>query len=209
MAAENSAPTTKKPDRPHRTSAVSAGSRSSRPKTRMTKTLRVLNWRARYAWAPSSTAAPISCIFSVPGSAARTCWRKNTPMTSAMIAMASTAMTRVRLVPSSCRSAAVAAGARRDIPSSSMGNHSGPPKGAPRWRSAEGTLVARVMHVTAYVCPREQGHREIAPQSRSGVRRLGGVVDRGVDVEHLVQTGDLEDLEDALLGADDAQGAVL
>ena len=31
---------------------------------------RVRNWRVRYAWAPSSTAAPMVCMFSVPGSAA-------------------------------------------------------------------------------------------------------------------------------------------
>ncbi len=31
------------------------------------------------------------------------------------------------------------------------------------------------------------------------------LVDRGVQSEHLVQTGDLEDLQDAFLGADDVQ----
>ena len=30
------------------------------------KTASVLNWRVRYAWAPSSTARPMRCMFSVP-----------------------------------------------------------------------------------------------------------------------------------------------
>ncbi len=72
MSAENKAPTTKKADRPILMPKVSAGSRNSRPKTRTTKMLNVRNCRLRYAWAPSSTAAPMLCMFSVPGSVAST-----------------------------------------------------------------------------------------------------------------------------------------
>ena len=47
LAAEKAAPRTKKPDRPHRTPAESAGRRSSSTKTSATKITRVRNWRRR------------------------------------------------------------------------------------------------------------------------------------------------------------------
>ena len=51
---------------------MSAGSRNSRTSASTTKQASVLNCRVRYAEAPSCTAAAISCIFSVPWSAAST-----------------------------------------------------------------------------------------------------------------------------------------
>jgi len=57
VSAEKPAPTRKKMDRPKRTSPVSAGSTRSTKKMMTTKTPRVLNWRRRYAAAPSCTAS--------------------------------------------------------------------------------------------------------------------------------------------------------
>ena len=91
IVAENSAPTRKKIDRPMLSPMLAAGSAKSSTKTIATKTARVLNWRLRYAVAPSWTARPMSCIFGVPASAASTSRRSTKPMARA--ARATTATT--------------------------------------------------------------------------------------------------------------------
>jgi hypothetical protein len=83
-SAENSAPTRKKIGRPTRTALLSAGSRNSRRKTRTAKTASVLNWRDRYAAAPSWTALAISIIFGVPCPAASTSRANTAAKPSAM-----------------------------------------------------------------------------------------------------------------------------
>jgi hypothetical protein len=77
IVAENTAPTTKKTDRPILTSvslspASETGSRNSSTTAMTTKIPSVLNWRTRYAEAPSCTAPAISCILLVPRPAAST-----------------------------------------------------------------------------------------------------------------------------------------
>ena len=57
MVAENTAPITKKIDRPICSPMSSAGSTNSRTNTMTTKTPSVRNWRFRYAAAPSWTAS--------------------------------------------------------------------------------------------------------------------------------------------------------
>jgi hypothetical protein len=74
MNAEKTAPTTKNTDRPTCTAVPPSftGSRNSRTTAITTNTASVLNWRYRYAVAPSCTAPAISCIFSVPRPAVST-----------------------------------------------------------------------------------------------------------------------------------------
>ena len=74
---ENTAPTTKKIERPifgpDQNSSIPGTGRKRSAMTAITaKTARVRNWRLRYAAAPSWTAPAISCIFSVPSLAAST-----------------------------------------------------------------------------------------------------------------------------------------
>ena len=90
---ENTAPMTKKMLRPMRSVVVSAGSTKRTKKTMTAKMLRVLNWRLRYADAPSCTAAAISCILGVPSLAESTCRTRKAATTSAKRAMAATTMT--------------------------------------------------------------------------------------------------------------------
>ncbi len=89
MNAENPAPNMKNTDRPTRTS-VSPGSTNSNAKAIAANTASVLNCRVRYAWAPSSTAWPISCIFWVPVGAASTSLRNIQPIASATKAISKT-----------------------------------------------------------------------------------------------------------------------
>ena len=98
MKAEKTAPTTKKSERPI-LMAVSppvvslTGSRKSRTNTMTTKMPSVLNWRVRYAGAPSWTAPAISCIFSVPLPAASTALTKAAAKPNATSAMAAATIT--------------------------------------------------------------------------------------------------------------------
>ena len=102
IVAENTAPMMKKMERPMRSPMSSAGSAKSRTNTTMTNTPSVRNWRLRYATAPSWTARPISCIFGVPSSAARTSLRRMKPMARAARATTATTPTTMRsFAPSS------------------------------------------------------------------------------------------------------------
>ena len=85
--------------RPQRTEASGAGSSRSTKKIRTTKTAMVLNWRLRYAAAPSWTAVAISCIFAVPWLAASTVRTSRKATTRAAAATTATMITQVRLVP--------------------------------------------------------------------------------------------------------------
>ncbi len=110
-SAENKAPTRKKMERPSRTEVPpSAGRISSRKKISTTNTPMVLNWRRRYAAAPSWIAVAISCIFGEPWLAASTS-RTRTPATaSASSAITSTTMTHVRLAPATVTAPLATAG---------------------------------------------------------------------------------------------------
>ncbi len=93
MEAEQKAPSRKNSERPMRTPA-SPGRRNSRPNTTAANTIRVRNWRFRYAAAPSWIALAISLILEVPSRALSTCCRNvhdnnkaaaaTTPMTTTM-----------------------------------------------------------------------------------------------------------------------------
>jgi hypothetical protein len=92
MVAENTAPMTKKIDRPTR-SPMSPGSANSSTNTTTTKMPSVRNWRLRYAAAPSWTARPMSCILEVPSPAASTSRSSTKPMASAASATTATTPT--------------------------------------------------------------------------------------------------------------------
>ncbi len=92
MKALKTAPTTKNSDRPILTAVTLpvtsfTGSRKSSTTAMTTKMPSVLNWRTRYAWAPSCTAPAISCIFLVPVPVARTALTKAAAKPSATSAI--------------------------------------------------------------------------------------------------------------------------
>jgi hypothetical protein len=95
MNALNSAPTMKNTERPIRTSVPPSltGSRYSSTTAMITNMPRVLNWRIRYALAPSCTAPAISCIFWVPLPVARTVLTRPPAKPSATRAMTAATMT--------------------------------------------------------------------------------------------------------------------
>src|SRR5512133_261906 len=140
------------------------------------------------------------CIFSVPASAARTCRRKTTPMSSAMAAITATVTTSVRLVPASSMSLVAAlmgalACAKPDIPSSLTGIAESPlgarDRSAPRaWTRPK--LPPRVPDSRHY--PAFGRMQAVTPPLRGGLRGRCPRLHQGlVDSEYLVETGDLED----------------
>ena len=78
---------------------VSLADRQQQKNAATANTLRVRNWRPRYALAPSWTPRAIACIFGVPSFAASTSRRKIMAITSAIKAMTPTTATNVRLTP--------------------------------------------------------------------------------------------------------------
>ena len=78
---------------------ASPGSTKSSANARAAKTASVLNWRVRYACAPSSTACPMRFMFSVPSGAASTSCRNTSAKASATTAMTATMTTKVVLPP--------------------------------------------------------------------------------------------------------------
>jgi hypothetical protein len=101
MNALNTAPTTKNTDRPILTDAPPSltGSRNSNTTAMITNTPRVLNWRIRYALAPSCTAPAISCIFWVPLPVARTVLTRPAAKPNATSAIAAATMMMDTLLP--------------------------------------------------------------------------------------------------------------
>src|SRR5580704_9690638 len=116
VSPENKAPTRKKMLRPHITPAPPAwGSTSSTKKMTTTNTPRVLNWRRRYAAAPSCTARAISCIFWVPWPAASTSRTSTPAVPRASTPTTATMTTQVRLEPLTLTGFAASAGTSLDI----------------------------------------------------------------------------------------------
>src|SRR5580700_2133746 len=115
VSAENSAPTRKKMLRPHITPLPAEGSTSSTKKMTTTNTPRVLNWRRRYAAAPSCTARAISCIFWVPWPAASTSRTSTPAVPRASTPTTATMTTQVRLEPLTLTGFAASAGTSLDI----------------------------------------------------------------------------------------------
>jgi len=95
MNALNAAPTMKNADRPILTPIPPSltGNRNSSTTAMITNTPRVLNWRVRYALAPSCTAPAMSCIFWVPLPVARTVLTRPAAKPSATSAMTAATMT--------------------------------------------------------------------------------------------------------------------